>query len=863
MNIPPSDHFVPVNLNNTFNASQSQLPHSLQSALTVLAEDQAFRGIPFAFGPADGPNVILLENEPVTIQSAGFVASYLLFVHAVEDRQPHLPADLADFDGANVAAGTINGDDLGDLVSEYQLHYADSTTAAAKINRRFAIQQPTVDWGASPFAAVPLSGPHAFGSVSEAHILGKVAGSTYGWGETRAVSGRDAALLSSGRHLWLYALPNPQPEKTITQLTLVPKEERSVIYAISHTTLAEHPLRAQTRQKLSLKLPAGASQNALAEYEHLAIDMGVIISARARLNYDRALWFSKQRNVQPEKDETEVIVEYAAHPMAKLYVGRGQDRQVIDLSHLGQSQTATAMEPARIPVTIQVIERGGERPVPVRIHLHGESGEYLPPKGNHRRVNPHWFEDNYGEFVNRLNQYAYIPGHCIVDLPQGEIFIEITRGYEIEPIRTSFTVSPETTEITFELDRVLDWRAHGWVAADTHVHFLTPQTALLEGQAEGVHVVNLLASQWGEMFSNVSDFDGHSTIGARDFGGDGEFLVRVGTENRMQVLGHISLLGYSGAMIQPLCSGGPSESAIGDALEVTMADWAQRCIDQNGLVVMPHAPNPQGERAADIVLGLVHAIEMMTFNPFNAQISPYGLADWYRYLNLGYQVPVVGGSDKMEAGSLLGGVRTYAHLGDLPFSYENWMAAVKNGHTFVTVGPLVDLHVDGVVPGQSLSLPQGGGRVDVAWRVDSVGMPIEKVEIIIGGLGREAVSLNGAYSGSGTVSVTVQASTWVAVRVRGSYRGNRTEIAAHTSAVQLIVGDQPLFTEADALAVLEQIEGTIAYVDTLAARPDAIRYKKMRLTLESAHTRLHQRLHRQGIYHKHTPIHDHGNHREH
>src|SRR6266511_639998 len=105
--------------------------------------------------------------------------------------------------------------------------------------------------------------------------------------------------------------------------------------------------------------------------------------------------------------------------------------------------------------------------------------------------------------------------------------------------------------------RVLRCRERGWIAADTNVHFLSPQTALLEGRAESVNVVNLLASQWGEMFSNVADFDGKTTLGASEFGGDGEFLVRVGSENRMQVLGHISLLGYSGAMIHPLCTGGP------------------------------------------------------------------------------------------------------------------------------------------------------------------------------------------------------------------------------------------------------------------------------------------------------------------
>ncbi|MCA9986305.1 MAG: CehA/McbA family metallohydrolase, partial [Anaerolineales bacterium] len=402
-----------------------------------------------------------------------------------------------------------------------------------------------------------------------------------------------------------------------------------------------------------------------------------------------------------------------------------------------------------------------------------------------------------------------------------------------------------------ELDRVLDWRAQGWVTADTHVHFLTPQTALLEGSAEGVNVVNLLASQWGEMFSNVSDFDGRTTLGAKEFGGDGEFLVRVGTENRMQVLGHISLLGYSGRMIHPLCTGGPSESALGDPQEVTMADWAQRCLDQNGLVIMPHGPNPQCERAADIVLGLVDGIEMMTFNPHDWQINPYGIADWYRYLNLGYQVPVVGGSDKMAASMLLGGVRTYAHLGDRPFSYDNWMAAVRAGNTFVTVGPLLELSVAGQAPGSTLRLPAGGGHLDINWRVESVRLPIEQIEVIVGGLVVEQINVDGALRHEGHTQVNITGSTWIGLRVRGSYRGIPDEIAAHSSAVQILVDGQELFAQADAIAVLEQIEGAIAYVDTLATRPAAQRYKQLRLTLESAYNRLHQRLHQQGLFHHH------------
>ena len=665
----------------------------------------------------------------------------------------------------------------------------------------------------------------------------------------------------SDQHIWLHALRNPHPGKLISALTCVPKDERAVIYGISTTQVVAHPLRAGTRRKLALTLPETVKFNALGELDDIDIDLGMVISARAALDYDRDAWFGSATNVQPTRSDNVVIIEFAAHPDAKVYLrDAGGETYSYELRRLADNGQIEVAEARRL-IKVKVVDESGS-PVAVRLHFHGGSGEYLPPLGNHRRVNPHWFEDNYGEFVNSLNQYAYIHGHCEVDAPLGEVFVEISRGYEIKPIRRSIEVTAETDEFVFELEKVLDWSERGWVTADTHVHFLSPQTAMLEGAAEGINVVNLLASQWGEMFSNVSDFDGRSTFGAKDFGGDGEFLVRVGTENRMQVLGHISLLGYSGAMIHPLCSGGPSESAIGDALDVSMAEWAQRCIEQNGLVVLPHAPNPQAERAADIVLGLVHAIEMMTFNPFNAQITPYGLLDWYRYLNLGYQVPVVGGSDKMSAASLLGGIRTYAQLGEREFSYENWMDAVKAGNTFVTVGPLLELQVEGLAPGSQLDLPAGGGTVNVSWRVESAAMPLQKVEVVLGGFSAAEQTLDGALSAVGSEEIQISESTWIALRVRGSHSGNKGDIAAHSSCVQIRVHGKRPFRRDDAIAVLEQIEGALAFVDTLAPRPEAQRFKKIRASIEAAHNRLHQLMHRQGIYHEHTPLHAHDQHRD-
>ena len=856
MPVPASDRFQPLPLTDACNADRKALPDSLAPppALEQAFGAQAFRGIPFLFGSSAGAdNVVLVAGEPVTVTVGGVTARYLVFVHYVADRASNYLPGFADSDA--------DGNELGDHVADYVLRYADGTEHVHPIRRRFAIQQARIGWGASPFAAVPLLADQVIASSAEDQAAGRTP-AAYGRGETRHNSGRDA-----GPGGWLYALPNPHPDRAIDAMELRPAGEPCAVYGIAATELTDHPLRPGTRRKVVVDLAPGMSFNGAGELKGVDIDLGTVISARRVLDYDAAAWRSGTTNVQPALSATRALIEYAAHPAAKLYLG-GRAVSLREVSgvraEVPDASQVSVVASAERSVKITVTERGSSQPVAVRLHLHGAAGEYLPPKGNHRTVNGNWFEDNYGEFVNGLNQYAYVPGECVADLPLGEVFVEICRGYEVRPLRTRVTVMPHTEELTFELERVLRWRERGWVTADTHVHFLSPQTALLEGAAEGVNVVNLLASQWGEMFSNVSDFDGATTLGARDFGGSGEFLVRVGTENRMQVLGHISLLGYAGAMIHPLCTGGPSESAIGDPQEVTMADWATRCLQQGGLVVMPHGPNPQCERAADIVLGVVDAMEMMTFNPCDFQLNPYGIADWYRYLNLGYRLPVVGGSDKMAAASQLGGVRTYTQLGELEFTYDNWMAALRAGNTFVTVGPLAELTVEGRAPGATVELPPGGGTVHVQWRVESVAVPISGVELIHGGVVAEQADGHGALTLSGTAAVLVQDSSWLALRVRGSYRSERPlDIAAHTSAVQVRVGGARPFSAHDAGLILDQIEGALAYVDTIAPRPDADRYRRLRATLEGAWNRLHQTMHRQGVFHQHTPLHDHTAHHEH
>lgn len=848
MNVPASPHFTTISLRDHFNVDRASLPATLTSAHPFFGL-QSLQGIPFELGLPNTRNVLLLDREEVRLPVENIHATYLIFLHVVEDQPTRYLEAFAD--------EARDGRALGQLVSNYRLIYQDESSSTVPILHRFEIQQLHFTWGASAFAAIPAIKTLVFPTASEAQALAHVSPFPYGDSETRVSSGRDLPKGRSKDQLWLFALPNPSPDKPIREIVCTPKSERSLIYAISYTTLADHPLRPGLRRKLRLTLPKNAQLDALGEYRDMEIDLGSVISARAALDYDRDTWLGTAPDAQPKQSTNSVVVEYAAHPAAKLYVSAGNHSPIVYDLQQKHDPALVHILPAHRPVRVRIVEKGSGQPVAARLHLHGASGEYLPPRGNHRQVNPFWFEDNYGELVNGLNQYAYVPGECVVDLPLGQVFANITRGFEVAPVRRSFNIAPETNELVVETERVLPWREKGWVTADTHVHFISPQTALLEGAAEGVNVVNLLASQWGEMFSNVSDFDGKTTLGSLEAGGNGEFLVRVGTENRMQVLGHISLLGYSGAMIHPLCTGGPTESALGDPQEVTMAEWAQQCIDQGGLVVLPHAPDPQCERAADIVLDLVHGIELQTFNPYmpqlgvpEPQISRYGLADWYRHLNVGHHVPIVGGSDKMSATMLMGGIRTYTQLGDLPFTYENWMKAVRAGNTFVSVGPLVQMSVEGQSPGSVVHLPTSGGKLNISWQVESASVPLERVEIIVGGRVVEDTAVNiesrPPYSARGSAEVAIHQSTWIALRVRGSCRGVKGEIAAHSSAVQVRVDDRRPFSPIEAAALLQQIEGAITYVDTVAPRPDAVRFDRLRATLLAGHERLHRRLHAAG-----------------
>src|SRR5262249_44309338 len=172
------------------------------------------------------------------------------------------------------------------------------------------------------------------------------------------------------------------------------------------------------------------------------------------------------------------------------------------------------------------------------------------------------------------------------------------------------------------------------------------------------------------------------------------------------------------------------------------------------------------------------------------------IAEWYRFLGLGYRLPIVAGTDKMSAEVPVGAVRTYTRLlDDGALTFEAWAAAVRAGRTFVSSGPVLDLAVEGCGPGDVIRL-DAPARLEGSAAARAAQAVIGELELVVNG--RVVAAASGpAASAERSLHETVEvgAGAWIAARSRSPFEiesAFRTSMAAHTSPVYVEVRDRPL-----------------------------------------------------------------------
>jgi hypothetical protein len=397
--------------------------------------------------------------------------------------------------------------------------------------------------------------------------------------------------------------------------------------------------------------------------------------------------------------------------------------------------------------------------------------------------------DNQGKAVEIDGKHAHVEylakRRCYVDGTfslsglSNRFEIEVRRGLETIPVKAEIDpVRTNSDEMTFRLKRWIDMKEEGYLSGDTHVHLLSTAESYLQMRAEDLNVLNLL----------VSDFtrDADKFTGKLDPVSTPGHAVYVGQEARDWQQGHVVLMRLK-QIVQPFEPFGGTFEGRSEP-NVVLARALRETRRQGGVTTWAHFCNlPGAESPIDIALGLVDAIDLITYDDPTQLPSHWGpwknsgmsqaeftvmrsMDLYYQYLNAGFRIPIAAGTDKMGENIPVGSNRLYARFGSDP-TYDGWLAALKAGNGFVTNGPMLTFEVDGHRCGEEVEF-SGKRRVRVRATARSI-LPFGSLEIVVNGetaalktvTAQDSHPADGVFSVGIDTSLELDRSSWLAARV--------------------------------------------------------------------------------------------------
>jgi hypothetical protein len=317
--------------------------------------------------------------------------------------------------------------------------------------------------------------------------------------------------------------------------------------------------------------------------------------------------------------------------------------------------------------------------------------------------------------------------------------------------------------------------------------------------------------------------------------------IYVAQEVRDWQMGHLTLLGLSSMV--------PGYPIVGGKLEsYSHTHWLMsHAMDethrQGGVVAWSHFSNlPGAESPIAIALGKIDALELMTYDDptqlpshwgpwknsgFSMAEFPVlrGMDIWYQYLNAGFKLPIVAGTDKMADDIPMGSNRYYAFTnGDT--TYGAWLSAIKSGRGFITNGPILTFDVEGHTSGETVDF-NGTMKVNAKVTAQSV-LPFATLEIVVNGwvVGHKTIftsenpPVDGIYTMNVEAELELDKSSWIAARVaedpdnKNRILPRGLSVFAHTNPVYFIRDGKKINDEASINYLTKYVRGTIHWLQT-------------------------------------------------
>jgi hypothetical protein len=207
------------------------------------------------------------------------------------------------------------------------------------------------------------------------------------------------------------------------------------------------------------------------------------------------------------------------------------------------------------------------------------------------------------------------------------------------------------------------------------------------------------------------------------------------------------------------------------------------------------ARNAETGMAIDVPFGLVDFAEIMS-------LSDTGTSAWFNFLNLGFKLSPTAGTD-YPVGGVPGTVRNYVHI-DKPFTPQAWFTGLKQGRTFVTSGPMLEISVNGQGIGSELRV-KSGDLLSVTAKASmnpDVGA-LQSLELIEQG---EVVKVVSSQSAAAELElgyeIHAKHGTWLILRARG----RSSDLVALSAPIYVFVDGQSFWKRSEVPSIVAMLK---------------------------------------------------------
>lgn len=451
-----------------------------------------------------------------------------------------------------------------------------------------------------------------------------------------------------------------------------------------------------------------------------------------------------------------------------------------------------------------VIDAAGEHLIAARVYVYDAHGKHFHVKCEGATVAPY----DRRRSGTSLEIHTTIPAaEFQVDLPPGEYTVEVEKGKEYFPASQKVVVSDsQPSSVTIPLKRWTNMAAKGWFSGETHVHREVEELPVLQ-TAEDINIAFPLTAWVTDSLHTPATHNKNTRVipPARLVAIDKSHVYwPVNTEyeiftvrGKRHTLGAVFVLNHKRPLTMPAPPVAPIATEArkqGAFLELDKHNWpwSMMLVPQMEVDLFELTNNHlwrteflysdwYPEYAADYM-----NIEMKDGQFTERGWIDFGFKNYYALLNCGFTIKPTAGTASGVHPVPFGFGRVYVRLED-GFDYNQWVAGLLSGNSFVTTGPMLTVTVD-------KNLPDGSAHI--VGQLESSTLPIS-VEVIVNGKITQTIDIPpvrtnlGAYRVPIDTDVHLDGSSWVAVRAFTKREGDRISFA-HTAPAHFEVEGKPL-----------------------------------------------------------------------